>query len=691
MIGTMLGSRYELLKKIGEGGMAEVYKAKCHKLNRFDAVKILKKEFSGDNELVEKFKREATAVANLSDNNIINIFDVGSQDDIHYIVMEYVNGKTLKQIIQENVRLSYEKAMELAIQIARALDCAHRNNIIHRDVKPQNILVTEEGVVKVTDFGIAKSPTSVTITNSNKVMGSAHYFSPEQAKGNFVDCRTDIYSLGIVLYEMVTGKVPYDAESPVSVALKHIQEQVVPPRQINPSIPESLNKLILKAIEKDANKRYQSAKEMLIDLIRIQKDVNYDIIPSNVEDEFTRVMEPVNVKEAVDEEDIEEDSKGRISRRTKNILIVSLAAVLVIVLGAVAGWLYSKKDKPNTPPIVNSEPLTVPEVIGLTQDEAKKKIEALGLKFEVTDKEPSDKPQGTVLNTIPAVGTTVQPKAEIRIRVSSGPSTNKVPNFKEWDKNTAVDLIKRDYTLGTVEEKFSSTVQTGLVIDQDPQPDAAASKNTKINLIVSKGPEYRTVPALLGKTLSEAENLLKNAKLILGTKTPVDTADKNQDGKILLQDKDATAQVKENTTVNVSYYVYKEPKVVISKFVGFTVKDVKAKPEVVNGKVILIGIENAKDTDIIDSQSVAEGSEVAEGTKITLTSKAAAEKVSMPLFMGMTVKDAKKLPDVVFGKLLLVGINDAKDTDIIIGQSVAATTQVPAGTTVTLTVNKAAQ
>ncbi|MDP4091057.1 MAG: Stk1 family PASTA domain-containing Ser/Thr kinase, partial [Bacillota bacterium] len=334
MIGTILNSRYELLEKIGEGGMAVVYKARCHKLNRYDAVKVLKRDYANDPAVVEKFKREATAVANLSDTNIINIFDVGTQGDIHYIVMEYVKGKTLKDVILQNVRLSYERAIDIAVQIAKALDCAHRNNIIHRDVKPQNILVTEDGVVKVTDFGIAKASSSVTITNSNKVIGSAHYFSPEQAKGTFVDARADIYSLGIVLYEMVTGKVPFDAESPVTIAIKHIQDVPVPPRQLNSNIPESLSRLIMKAIEKDPNNRYQTAREMLMDLLRLQKDLNYEIIPTAVEKDYTRVMNPVNVS-SNHVDDIEDEG---VDNKTKKIIIGVLAGILVLALGIVAAF-----------------------------------------------------------------------------------------------------------------------------------------------------------------------------------------------------------------------------------------------------------------------------------------------------------------------------------------------------------------
>ena len=274
MVGEVLGNRYELIEKIGEGGMSVVYKARCNKLNRLVAVKILKKEFCNNEDIVKKFKVEATAIATLSDSNIVNVLDVGTEkDDINYIVMEYVKGKTLKDIILQNGPLSYETTLQVAIQIARALECAHKNGIIHRDVKPQNILVSEDGFVKVTDFGIAKSVDSTTMTNT-KVMGSAHYFSPEQAKGEVVDTRTDLYSFGVVLYEMVTGKLPFEADSPVTIALKHIQEPVVPPKKVNSKVPESLNNLIVKLMSKNPNDRYQSAKELLLDLQRIKDDPN---------------------------------------------------------------------------------------------------------------------------------------------------------------------------------------------------------------------------------------------------------------------------------------------------------------------------------------------------------------------------------------------------------------------------------
>ena len=246
MNGEILGDRYELIEKVGEGGMAIVYKARDNKLNRYVAVKILKDEYSDNEEIVNKFKKEATAIAKLSDNNIVNVLDVGTQDETNYIVMEFVSGKTLKEVIGEFGKVNYETAIAIALQVAKALDCAHRNDIIHRDIKPQNILVTENGLVKVTDFGIAKSSDSATLTNTSTILGSAHYFSPEQARGGFINNRTDIYSLGVVIYEMLTGKVPFEADSPVTIALKHLQEEVVPPKNINSKIPDSLNEVVLK-------------------------------------------------------------------------------------------------------------------------------------------------------------------------------------------------------------------------------------------------------------------------------------------------------------------------------------------------------------------------------------------------------------------------------------------------------------
>lgn len=573
MIGTVLGDRYELIEKIGEGGMAEVYRAKCHKLNRFDAVKILKKEFSNDTDLVEKFKKEATAVANLSDNNIVNIFDVGSQEDVNYIVMEYVKGKTLKQIIRESGRIGYEKAIDIAMQIAKALDCAHRNNIIHRDVKPQNILVTEDGIVKVTDFGIAKSPDSATITNSKRILGSAHYFSPEQAKGTYVDFRTDIYSLGIVLYEMVTGRVPFEAESPVSVALKHIQEPVVPPKEINEEIPESLNKLILKAIEKEPIKRYQTAKDLLNDLIRIQKNSDCEIVYNVVDDDHTRIMKPVNIDD--EDEYEEEDEKEGISSKKKKYIILSLVGVLVIALGVITAALLTKGMAPKP----QAKEKVVPKIIGLSKEDAKKALEAEGFKMEIVSTDKSDQPEGTILKCFPEEGKTAKQDVPVRVVVSGGVSTAKVPSLEGKDLKSAKELLATyELEAGNIDSAFSDTVENGAVIKQDPEADKAVPKGTKVNLVISKGKEkkFTKVPGLLKSTISQAEDQIKNSKLVIDKKTE-ETSDKSLDQKVKSQSIPEGTEVTEGTTISVVYYVYKEPqKVNVSDLVGRKISEAKA-------------------------------------------------------------------------------------------------------------------
>lgn len=627
MIGTLLGNRYELMEKIGEGGMAHVYRAKCHLLNRFVSVKILKDEYSKDKEFVEKFKREAAAVASLSDNNIVNIYDVGSQGDVNYIVMEYIKGKTLKEIIIQNERLESNYAIDIAIQIAKALECAHRNNIIHRDIKPHNILVTEDGVVKVTDFGIAKAATSVTMTNTSKVMGSAHYFSPEQAKGSFVDFRSDIYSLGIVLYEMVAGRVPFDAESPVSVALKHIQEPVVPPKQINELIPESLNKLILKAIEKEPIRRYQNIKDMLLDLQKVKANSNVKIMTNNnFENDYTKVMEPVVVDNEVYKE------KSFLDSKKKKILIFSLAAVLVIVIGALASWFSSGK-----PPISSiNKDIKVPIIIGKMEDEAKQSVVDNNLMFTVAARQNSEKPKGTVINCSPLEGTSVKSKTEVRVYISAGPEDLVVPMLKDLDLTIAkANIISHGLTLKEpVTEKYSDTIAAGIVMEQTPEPDAVATKDTKISLVVSKGPEirYTTAPNLKDRTLVEATSILNAKKLKLGTTRLVPNtigADKN--GKITEQVQAADSQVKEGSAIDVSYYdTYTAPvvkKVTVPNFADkslyLTFGDARAAIQGITGVtfkyVDATGAPYSQpaDKDIIISQSTS--GQVPENTQITIT------------------------------------------------------------------------
>lgn len=575
MNGIILGDRYELLEKVGEGGMSEVYKAKCNKLNRFVAVKILKKQFADNKEISQKFKREATAIANLSDTNIVNVLDVGTQDDIDYIVMEYISGKTLKELINYSGKLNYNTAIKIALQIAKALDCAHRNNIIHRDIKPQNILVTESGEVKVTDFGIAKSTDSQTITNTTSIIGSAHYLSPEQAKGTYIDFRSDIYSFGIVLYEMVTGKLPFEGDSPVTVALKHLQEDPIPPKNINSAIPDSLNKLILKAIEKEPIKRYQNAKEIIQDLQKIQE--NPDVVigaPVGDNSDHTIIMAPINGQnqktshiskleddyyedddyEEEFDDDYDEDEevvpKNRKSNNGIKKAIIAIGVIIgVIILGSVGFFLAGGNG--------SSKEVEVPNIVGKTIYSVKEEVEKLGLKIEIKSTQNSDKPENTILEIDPKAGTKVKKDSIIKVVVSAGEEQVEMPDFRDYEvTNIKQVLISQGFTDYTINEEYSETFEKGYLIRQSPAAGTKISKNTKIDIIVSRGPEVKLVDVkdVKGKSLSEAQELLKG--LNIEVKEEI-VKDKKQDGIVLAQSLPIT-KVLEGTSIELTVGKYEE-------------------------------------------------------------------------------------------------------------------------------------
>lgn len=617
MIGTLLGNRYEIVEKIGEGGMAEVYKAKCRLLNRFVAVKILKAEYSRDTEFVNKFKAEAASAGSISHNNIVNIYDVGSENNINYIVMEYVHGKTLKEYIIQHGKLDYNRALDIAIQIGKAIECAHKNNIIHRDIKPQNILVTDEGNVKVTDFGIAKAVNSVTITNTNKVMGSAHYFSPEQAKGSFVDGRTDIYSLGVVIYEMITGRVPYDAETPVAIALKHLQEPVFPPKELSPNLPEGLNNLILKAMEKDPAARYQNIKDMLLDLQRIKNNSSYMIELSNPLSEHTKVMQPVYPYG-------EENEEEKVSKKSnlKLVLILIPLGILIVALFFAAGWYVMSRKVPAPNTSVTSGEISIPPIVGMKEAEAQKAVEEKGLKFRIGSREKSDQPEGTVISSSPEPNTVVKTGSEVVVYVSSGVSESLVPDVREIDLKAATTMIEdNEFKVGTKKYNFSDTIPENSIIEQTPEANTSADKGTTIDLVISKGPEkvYTKVPNLIGANLKDADNLLKSVSLKFGNKTPIETTDKNLDGKIANQNPEPnTKDVLEQSTVDVTYYVYKEPqKTPVPDFTNITVAEAKTKAKSNGFNLIVTGA----DSDIVVSQDPVAGTPMVKNSNITLTTK----------------------------------------------------------------------
>jgi serine/threonine protein kinase len=628
MIGRVLGNRYELIEKLGEGGMATVYKARCQILNRFVSVKILKKEYSSDAEFLKKFRREATAVASLSDNNIVNVYDVGADGDINYIVMEYVEGKSLKEILNERGKLSTDQALAVGIQIGKALEHAHKNNIVHRDIKPHNVLVTNDGVVKVTDFGIAKSSDSVTITNSSKVLGSAHYFSPEQAKGNVVDNRTDIYSLGIVLYELVTGRVPFDAESPVSVALKHIQEPVVPPIQLNENIPDAMNKLILKAIEKEPFRRYQNVSDMVADMKAIQQNKDLRIVANDFEQDETRVLDVNEVNSKLSQKTPEtpiapvekrvSKPNKKMDKNRKKIIMVAIL-VLLAVVGAVSGYFAFNKF------VANNVEVAVPSIIGLQQDEAKKLVEDSKLKFVVVSTDKSTEAEGTVIKCYPESGTKVKKDSDVRVSISGGASTSSIPAVTNIELTAAKKLITdAGFTVGTITYEASSALQKDYVISQSPEPGSTNSTEKTVDLVVSSGTEvkYTTVPDLHGKTVVEASAILANAALKLGSKDTATTDNVALKDTIKSQSIDPGQKVTEGTAISVTYYVYQAPAVTQVAVPSITFID--GADVQLNNVGLVVGKTTAQKTDDqtldgkVISTSPAAGTMVDKGTAVNI-------------------------------------------------------------------------
>ena len=660
MIGTILGSRYELIEKIGEGGMAVVYKARCRLLNRYVAVKILKEQYTSNFEFMDKFRKEAAATASFSHTNIVNIYDVGVEGKYNYIVMELVNGKTLKQIICEKGSLEPSEVIDMGIQIAKALECAHKNGIIHRDIKPHNILVTEDGIAKVTDFGIAKASNSDTITHTSRVIGSAHYFSPEQAKGKVVDFRTDIYSLGIVLYEMATGKVPFDGDSPVSIALKHIQEPVVPPIAIRYDIPLSLSNLILKAIEKEPIRRYQSATEIYHDLEQIKNNNNYTIHQKDREtEEFTRIMSPINPepkkaskvnytsKNEEYEDDYEEDDdyeddddfeevkpkkkSSKDAKKKRNIVIASIM-VLVVLLGAF-GITMSIKSFSGSANEKSRKEVKIPQIVGKDKDTVKKMLDELGLVLVVDNEEKSDKEKGTILRVMPSEGTTVKKNSEVKVTISLGEEELSVPDIRNLDSAEAQKQIAAlGLKVGKIEKENNETYGEGTVIRQDPQPGSTIKKGGTVNIVISQGSAivYEKVPSLTNMTIDEAANVLSVSNLQLGETTAVITTDKSLDGKIFNQSAAVGSKVKQQTPINVNYYKYQEPepeKVSVPRFVGKTLGEAKSLASSLGLNINATG----EDKDIVESQSTSEGEKVVKGETIWVTVKKAPTEEEKPV------------------------------------------------------------
>ena len=569
--GMYIADRYEILGKVGAGGMSDVYKAKDLTLGRFVAIKVLKAEFSEDINFVTKFRSEAQAAAGLEHPNIVNIYDVGSENGLHYIVMEYVEGITLKTYIEKKGQLSFKEAVSIAIQVGRGIEAAHNKNIVHRDIKPQNIMISTEGKVKVTDFGIARAATSNTI--SSDVMGSVHYSSPEQARNGFVDGKSDIYSLGIVMYEMVTGRVPFDGDTTVAVAIQHLQEEIVPPSVYAPNLPISMEKIILKCTQKNPDRRYASMTALLADLRKALISPNEDfvvMVPLANQDKTRvigaddlnqikkqtanvyidpasiKIQEPVIDDDDEDDDDDIEDEDGDINpKMEKAITIMGIAAGVVIIIIIIylcitlAGGMKSNKNNSSNTETTKTETQTgdsqstqikdgvvVPSLTGKTMDQAKQELNGTGLGIKQVGTASSDTVEkGQIISQDPQDGKTVEKNTTIEVIISSGSAGNSenavdIPNVvgqSETDASAALTAKGFNVTKTT---SYSSSVAEGYVISQTPNGDTQGKEGDTITLEISLGSEKITVPDVSTSYKSEeqAKELLSQFNVSTATK-----------------------------------------------------------------------------------------------------------------------------------------------------------------------------
>lgn len=512
MIGKVLGSRYEITEKIGEGGMAVVYKAHCNKLDRFVAIKILKEEFVDDEQFIRKFRQESRAAGHLSNPHVVNVYDVGEDEidgkPIHYIVMELVEGETLKDRIKRGI-MPPKQAMEYAIEIAEALKIAHKNHIIHRDIKPHNILIDKENRIKVADFGIARAVTNFTITTTSGVLGSVHYFSPEQARGGYTDAKSDLYSLGVVMYEMATGKLPYDGDTPIAVAMKHVQEEPIPPRDINPEISEDFEKVILKALAKRQTERYQSASELIRDLRGIARGENIDI--EEPFDDKTRVMPIVTMDDLEKEVLLGDDEYVKTEGGFRKILPIFVGVLLALSLFGI--FLLTKHNLSGA--FEREKSIPTPGLVGKPLKEAEKILSGLNLKYKTEEIESNEAP-GTIIEQEPKEGTEIKKDFPIKLKVAKEEEVERMPDVRDLavkEANRKLEEAGLFLSPNDISYDNSETVPKDAVIEQYPAPDTKLDENTVARITISLGKKGDSIvmPYVTGKNIDEAKKKLNEA------------------------------------------------------------------------------------------------------------------------------------------------------------------------------------
>lgn len=519
---TFGNGRYQVIDKLGAGGMAIVYKAQDTVLNRIVTVKVLREQFASDEDFTQRFRREAQAVASLSHTNIVSIYDVGKEEDQEYIVMEFVDGRNLKEYIKEHAPLPLDKSIDIAKQICDALDHAHKHQIIHRDIKPHNILITEDGRVKVTDFGIARAASAATVTHTGTIVGSVHYFSPEQARGEVTNEQSDLYSLGIILYEMVTGSLPYDGESPISIALKHMNEEPKPPSQINPAVAKNLEHVILRAIAKYPSERYANAQEFKQDLIRVAQGLGtapFKPGHRTGDNELTQVMSPVADKVK------DKSTAAKPKRRIRPIAVVALIILILLGIGGSAyAWFNNYVHVPQT---------AMPDLRHLTISEATAKLQLSKLQLSaanVTYESSDTEPEGHIISQYPSPGTVIKiTRPDISVVVSQGPKTATFPDVTttQTNKDQALETIQSaGFTKQPkIDYVNSDTVPANIVISQNPAPNTDYPVNGDISLQVSKGPANQSIsmPDVIGLSKDAAVQQLSQQRITVTTTAQTST------------------------------------------------------------------------------------------------------------------------------------------------------------------------
>lgn len=596
-LGMLLGDRYEVIEKIGTGGMSDVYKAKDHKLNRFVAVKVLKQEFSENANFVSKFIVEAQAAAGLMHPNIVNVYDVGEEEGIHYIVMELVEGITLKKYIEKKARLSYKEAVSIAIQVSMGIEAAHNNHIIHRDIKPQNIIISKEGKVKVTDFGIAKAATSNTVTSN--VMGSVHYTSPEQARGGYSDEKSDVYSLGITLFEMLTGRVPFDGDTTVAIAIKHIQEPMPSPREYISEIPVSVEHIVLKCCQKAVDRRYQSMALLIEDLKQALLNPDEDFVQILNPDE-TGATRMINANgwtaeeaeiygahtghmtttgslklrtDRIPEELLEkeeEDREGRAEKVTTAVMVVIgvlILCMIVFLLFKIFGFFdpSAPSDISGTESATESlletgtvSSIEMPAVVGEKEDKMVPILRAKGLEVEIRERESMDYETGIILECDVEAGTILKEGDVVVIYVSTGAGAIEIEDVTGKTYEEAKAILEQQGFIVNKSESYNNQVAKGYVVSQNPAGGRNVTKGTAVALVVSLGEDKVRVPNVVGLSLDKAKSELDHAGISVGTVEEV-YSDTVEAGLVCYQSYPLGSYIEKNITIDLQISAGNKP------------------------------------------------------------------------------------------------------------------------------------